>query len=68
MIKADELLALFELTDDVAGYADAKVKYDSALVRAASVLNNACDANIETTLKTANNHAHVARAKNLYEG
>ena len=67
MIKADELLELFELSDDVAGYADAKEKYDSALVRAAGVLNNACDANIETTLTTAKNHGPISRARNLYE-
>ena len=32
MLKATELLGLFKLADDVAGYADAKVLYDSALV------------------------------------
>ena len=53
MMKADELLELYTLSDDTPGYADVKVKYDSALARALGVLVKACDANIETTLTTA---------------
>ena len=65
MIKADKLLELYELAEDVEGYADAKAKYDSALVRAVGVLNAQCDPEIETTLTTAVNHTCVAKAKRV---
>ena len=65
MMKADELLELYTLSDDTPGYADVKVKYDSALVRALGVLVKACDANIETTLTTATNAIAVNKVKSL---
>ena len=67
MMKADELLELNNLTftDEVEGYAEVKVQYDSALVRALGALVKNCDANIETTLTTAKNAIAVNKAKSL---
>lgn len=67
MMKADELLELNNLTftDEVEGYAEVKVQYDSALVRALGALVKNCDANIETTLTTAKNAIAVNKVKSL---
>ena len=65
MIKADELLEIYELADETVGYAEVKVQYDSALVRAVGVLNGACDANIENTLTTAKNHGNIAKVNRV---
>ena len=67
MLMADELLELFNLEEETAGYADVKVQYDSALARAVSVLNKQCDANIENTLTTAKNHGAIAKVRNVVE-
>jgi hypothetical protein len=65
MMKADDLLELFTLAEETEGYADVKVKYDTMLVKALGVLVKACDANIETTLKTANNAIAVNKVNSL---
>ena len=65
MMKADKLLELYTLADETEGYADVKVKYDSALVRAAEALVKACDANIEKTLTTAKNGITVKKVNSL---
>lgn len=67
MLKADELLDCFKLGDDVAGYAAAKVKYDAALERTVALLLDKCDANVETSLKTAENHAAISKVRNVLD-
>ena len=67
MLKADELLGCFELSDDVAGYADAKVKYDAALERTVGLLLDKCDAKVEENLKTAENHAAISKVRNVLD-
>lgn len=65
MMKADELLSLFKLADDVEGYADVKAQFDSALVRALGALVAECDANIETTRTTAKNGIAIKKVNSL---
>ena len=65
MLKADTLLDLFKLADDVEGFDAVKAKYDSALVRALGVLVAECDANIENTLTTAKNGIAVKKVNSI---
>ena len=67
MLKADTLLEAMELPEETVGYADVKVKYDAALVKALGLLIKDCDANIETTLTTATNGIAVKKVGSLLQ-
>ena len=64
MMKADELLEVYDLTG-LEGYESVTAKYDSALVRAVGVLVKACDANVDTNLKTAPNGIAVKKVNSI---
>ena len=65
MVRANELLALFELSEDTEGLADAKVKNDAALVKAVEALVDALDKDIETTLHTAKNKVAINKVNRV---
>ena len=67
IFNAQELITLAEekLAEDNTAVADAKTKYDGALVKAANALLAKVDANITTTLKTAANKVAINKVKRV---
>lgn len=65
MIRAAELLALFELPEQTEGYSALKTKFDAALVKAVAVLVANVDPEIETTLNTAANKIAINKVNSI---
>lgn len=65
IVKASELLNLFELPEETSGLAKAKELYNDALVQTANIFIGTIDANIETTLKTAKNQIAINKMSKL---
>ena len=65
MLLAEELWALLDVPADTVGYDEAAAEYDETLVVAAELLISEIDANIETTLETAQNKPAINRLASL---
>lgn len=63
--KSQSTLAMFEVKDDTAGFAEYKVKFDEAIVKTVKALLADVDANVTTTLKTAENQVAINKVKRV---
>ena len=68
IITADKILVLVDLPENTEGLAATKAKFDPAVAKAAEVLVDAIDADIETTLTTGKNQVVINRARRIING